>query len=418
MQSAILSTKKNIYAWSITLLGALFFFFALFQCTMMTSLQQNLLLSFNADATKIGILSACYFYANVIFFIPAGIILDKFSIKKIYLINMAISIIGLLLLSIATNLYIAALGRFMSGIMMAFALMACLKLASLWIEKEKMPIASSLIITVGTLGGMASHTPMSILIHSFSWRIAVQIVAFIGLLLLILFAFVINEPPSQVKLKKENKLPIKIMLKKAISIKANWKLGFFTCLLNLPMSILGALFGITFLISTYSINSITASSIVSMLFLGMIAGSPFFGWLSYKIKESKKAMIMGSTTCLFLVLCLLMFNIPSIIILHILFFLIGFTCSAQVLSYPIIATNNPPEIASTAMSFACIIIMGIGYGIGLPLVGYLLDLFSSNTLLYSMVAYKKAFSLIPIGIFISLIIAIFYKEKSIKNNSL
>ena len=39
--------------------------------------------AFNANALEISNLSAMYFYANVIFLIPAGLLLDRFSTRKL-----------------------------------------------------------------------------------------------------------------------------------------------------------------------------------------------------------------------------------------------------------------------------------------------------------------------------------------------
>ena len=119
---------KNFKGWAITLIGALFFFYSFVQVNIMTSLNSELMSFFQASQSDIAILSAYYFYANVIFLIPAGIILDRVSIRKIMLFGMLLAILGVLVLSFATTLKVAALGRFLSGITMAFAFITSIRL--------------------------------------------------------------------------------------------------------------------------------------------------------------------------------------------------------------------------------------------------------------------------------------------------
>ena len=57
--------KSSAKAWAITLIGALFFFYAFFQANMMTPLHSALLKYFGASSSDLGLLSAWYFYANI-----------------------------------------------------------------------------------------------------------------------------------------------------------------------------------------------------------------------------------------------------------------------------------------------------------------------------------------------------------------
>lgn len=418
-----MAKKSSLKGWTITLLGALFFFYSFFQANMMTPLHSALLKYFGASSSDLGLLSAWYFYANIIFLIPAGLLLDRFPIRVLMGINMLIAIAGAITFAFAETLFMAGVGRFLSGIMMSSGLIICLKLASIWLPLNRMALASSMIITIGMLGGIASQAPMAFLINLFGWQGAVLVAAIFGLVIGVILWFVIRDPKERSKELAEN-ISVWTSLYLIIKQPQNWLCGFYTGLLNLPVAIFGALFGITYLMQTYSISSLVAASVTSMLFFGMIIGSPFWGWLSDFIHRRKLPMVLGAMICLIVMLILVYINNFNLMFLHIIFFIIGFTSSAQVLGYPVISESNSPEVTGTALSLASFIIMGGGYGLGLPFVGWILDKGWEGKIIdgihfYSVAAYKSAFITIPIGIIIGIFMVFIMKEtrgKSIVNN--
>jgi MFS family permease len=409
-------TANDKKGWLISLIGALFFFYAFFQANLMTSLNGALAKYFGASSADIGMVSAWFFYANVLLIIPAGLLLDRFSLKILMGINMLIAISGTIFFAFSESFFMIGFGRFLSGIMMAFGLIICLKLASLWLPSHKMALASSLIVTIGMLGAIVSQAPMIFLIDTMGWQGALLMGAILGLIIGIILWFVVIDPRrTKDKIVEVKSIPVLKSLLLVVKQPQNWFCGFYICLLNLPVAIFGALFGITYLVQVYNLAPIQASSVISMLFFGMIVGSPFFGWFSDFIRIRKLPMLIGSIICLIFILIVLYVHPINFFALHVLLFLIGFTSAAQVLGYPVISESNSTAISGTALSLASFIIMGGGYGLGLPFVGKLLHLAWDGKIVdgmhvYSLAAYHKAFLIIPIGIIISVVMLFFMKE--------
>ena len=92
--------KTSITAWISILSSSLFFFYAFLNMTCFNAINKPLMGALNVSSLEISHLSAMYFYANIIFLIPAGLILDKFSIRKIILIIMPISIASTFIFSL------------------------------------------------------------------------------------------------------------------------------------------------------------------------------------------------------------------------------------------------------------------------------------------------------------------------------
>ena len=97
-----------------------------------------------------------------------------------------------------------------------------------------------------------------------------------------------------------------------------------------------------------------------------------------------------------------------------LFFLIGFITSTQVLSYPTIAELNSPLITGSAISVVSLLIMASGF-ICQPLFGWLMDLrwnhvIVNNIPIYTLENFRFAIWIIPIGFILSIICSLLIKE--------
>jgi len=405
--------QNNQVNWIAPMVGALFFFYAFIQCNMLNPLHGALQAYFQLDTAQLGILGAFYFYGNVIFLIPAGLLLDRLAIHKIFFIGMVLGIVGAIIFAFSTNIYVAAFGRFLSGMMMAWGLIACLKLASLWLKPTQMALASSLVVSIGMVGGIVSQAPIAYITEKFSWQISVSIVALIGILIFSVLSLIVRAPTSETNDRKARNSIVDSLLLVAKN-PINWLASFFICFLNIPVAIFGALFGAGFLTVFHQVSSFEASSIVSMLFLGMILGSPFFGWLAQKLNNMYLTIFIGTTLCAALLISVL-FPVSSVT-LYALFFFIGFTSGAQVLGYPVITRNNTADISGTAMSLGAIIIMGVGYGLGLPFFGKLIDMltvhFASAKTAYFYVV-MSFFLLVALSQFLSTMLY-FYEKKETK----
>lgn len=407
-----MATTSSSKTWAITLIGALFFFYGFFQTNMMIALQGPLMQEFNANAAGVGFVSANYFYSTVLFILPAGLILDRFPVRKVMAVNMAIIILGTLAFAVSGNLVIAGAARFISGVMGAFALLACLKLASEVQPPEKMALASSLIITIGMVGGMLSSVLTAAWVASFGWRWTLILIALIGVFIAAVLWNALRYPKERAEENRQKEIRSRLSVWESLIIVSkkwqNWSCGLFITLVNLPLAIFGALFGIDYLTRIDQIHETQAASMISMLFFGMIFGSPVFGWFSNRMRQRRLPMILGSMICLLLVIVLLYAHPSNPVLLFSLFFAIGFTSAAQVLGYPLITEINSPAVTATALGVAAILIMGVGYGLGLPFVGWLLDHQLKSHM--SFQAYRNTFLTIPVGVFIGMVLAFFMKE--------
>ena len=418
---------SNKQAWIVCFSAALFFFYEFIQMNFFNAISPQLLASFSMTADQLAKLSSYYFYANLFFLFPAGLILDRFSTRKVILSSMFVCVLGTFLFSLSTQIHTAAIFRFLTGIGSAFCFLSCIRLASRWFPARKMALISGLIVTMAMLGGFVAQTPMTKLTEMIGWRHTVMLDAGFGLLIMLLIASVVKDYPES---KKAHLAQQKDQLKEigffsnarqAYFNTQNWLCGLYTCLMNMPVSVLGALMGQLYLEQVQHFSPTDASIITSMIFLGTVVGSPTAGFISDKLGRRKLPMLVGSVISLLIVAMIMSSIHPSFWSLLFLFLALGFFSSTQVISYPTVAESNSPIITASAVSVVSFSVIS-GYPIAQQLFGRFLDngwnqLKINNEPIYSAANFHHAMMLLPIGFIIAFFLSLFIKETRCKPSS-
>lgn len=411
------SRASSFQAWLVCLSAALFFSYELMQLHMLNAISPMLMKDLSINATSFGYLCSTYLLADVIFLLPAGMILDKFSARKVILLALFICILGCFGFAQAKTLSFAAISHFLSGIGNAFCFLSCMTLVSRWFPPKKQAFVIGIVITIGMLGGVLAQSPFSYLAMRFSWRGAMLIDAAIGCAVLcIIFFCVKDHPQNRPKRSPSNTLSSDFFkdLKEAVLNKTNILCGLYTGLMNLPIMVIGAVYGSLFLSQVHHF-SLTHSSLISgMICMGTIVGSSLFGYLSDKMEKRKSLMLFGAISSFIMILLIMLLEKPNFSVMFFLFFMLGLLSSTQVLAYPIITKQSPKHLIGTSMGVAAVIIMGSA-ALAQPLVGKLMDLHWDHTIVngqpvYLLSNYLVAFSIFPVSFIISLITAYFLQE--------
>lgn len=407
--------------WLVCLSAAGFFFYQYIQITSFNVLKPDLMLAFNTTSASLSLLASLYFYGTILFLIPAGIMLDNLSTRTIILLAMSISLVGLLIFTTSTSMIAAGCGRFLVGLSGGpFCFLSMMRLASRWFPENRLAFVTGVLVSFGMVGGIIAQTPFIYLVQSMGWQNAMYVNLGLGLVLTTLvYLFVYDYPVGkeaeynqQIAFNREMGFVngLKIVVTKA----QNWYCGIFASLLNLPIFVFGALMGILYLTDIFGVSRIQASIICSGLFLGMIIGAPTFGYISDKLHLRKVPMLLGLIICLISVIILLKSSSLSVISLAILFYLIGFGSSSQVIAYPTVTESNPIALTGSALSLASTIIMA-GGAIFQPLIGYMLEKNWDKAMYnglpkYTPNDYDCAFWVVPASIVIAGIIVWFIRE--------
>ncbi len=403
-------------AWLVVFVAALFFFYEFIQLNMFNSIDAQLMQRFHVDATELGVLSSSYFISNIIFLIPAGILLDRFSTKKLILITMSICVLGIFLLSQSTDLTLAAFYRFLSGVGSAFCFLSSVRLATRWFPPQRMALVSGLIVTMAMLGGMVAQTPFTLLVAHIGLLKTLYVDVAFGIFILALMAiFIKNAPDGYVEpVQTEDALKLSTSLKASYGTLKNWFAGVYTSLMNLPIFLLGALWGSLYLSQVHGLNREKASIIASMIFLGTTIGSPLMGFISDRLGRRKPPMLIGAMLTFANLLAIMYLPNLSFTELTLLFLSLGFITSTQVISYPLVAESNPRRITATAISVISISTIG-GGALFQPFFGWLMSIGWEHKRLhgiaiYSIADFQRAMMIMPAAVVIAFVLALCVKE--------
>jgi MFS family permease len=403
------NTDSKYIPWLICLSAGLFFFYEFFQLNVFDVINQSLRASFNINATQLSFMSSTFIWANVIFLLPAGIILDYFSARKVIIVALSICIIGTFGFGLTDSFKLATFFHSLTGVGNAFCFLACVVLVSRWFAPRHQALVIGSIVTMAFLGGMAAHTPFAYLNNNFGLKSAILIDAGLGVFILIWIYFFVHDKKIGFA-KSINKKSWFLNFKGALLNKQTWLAGLYTSTLNLPIMVLCALWGGSYLAKVHGLSLITASNITSLVFIGSIIGCPLFGYLSDKQGKRKPIMLIGAIAYCILTLPLIFSTNLSILSLSIIFALLGIFSSAQIISYPLIAESNTSNNTGIATGIASIIIMS-GGGIAQLIFGYIMQPNINNiTTQYTNHDFMHAMLIFPIAAIVAITAVLLMKE--------
>lgn len=414
-------TTNMKLAWLVTVTSALFFFYEFIQMNLFNAINPELREAFKLNAQELGQLFSMYFYANALCLFPVGNLIDRYSTKKLLLFAVTICTIGTFMFGMATEYWVAASGRFLVGAGASFCFLSCIRIASRWFAPHHMAFVTGVVVTMAMLGGLVAQAPFSWLVDGLGdWRQALFLNACLGVVIFFAILFLVQDrPPGSQQQAEEDKQHLKQLglwrcIKMAALNPQNWFGGLYTSLINLPVFILGGLWGIKYLEDVHHLTGQEASYATTLFFVGVIIGSLAYGWISDHIERRVMPMIVGAILSLAVFAVLIYVPNLSLKSLIVLFFLIGLVTSSQVLTYPTIAELNPIYLTSTAVSIDSICIMVSGF-IFPPFFGWLMDQSGAHkmvdgVMVYTGDAYTHAMLIMPVAFVAALVISFFIRE--------
>ncbi len=421
-------TKHSTLAWVVTLTSALFFFYEFIQMNLFNTINTDLREAFHLDAIQIGQLFSMYFYANFLFLFLAGNLLDRYSTRLLLLIALTVSTVGAFIFAIAGEYWVAAVGRFLVGAGASFCFLSCIRIASRWFSPHRMALVTGVVVTMAMLGGFVAQAPFAMLAEVVGgWRNALYLNSLLGVGIIIAVFFIVQDRPSDAgsDAHEDNKHLKELGLWRCIKLAAlnpqNWLGGFYTSLMNLPVFILGGLWGVLYLTGVHHLSEDQAQFATSVFFVGVIIGSLAFGWLSDHIERRVLPMIIGAIISLVVVGVLMYVPGLSANMVIFLFAMIGLTTSSQVLTYPTIAELNPIYLTSTAVSIDSLCIMASGF-IAPPLFGWLMEHAGAHDIVdgissYSAHNFNIAMIIIPAAFVLALGVSFFIRETNCRSQA-
>ncbi len=402
---------RSIAAYAI---GTLFFLYAFVQRVSPSVMTSELMAEFAVGGAALGILSGTYFYSYAIMQLPVGLLVDRFGPRNLMCVAALLSMMASYGFSVSDTLATASVFRALIGAAVAFPFVCTLSIISRLFAPNRFAMLTGLLLATGMLGAMAGQAPLRVFVEQFGWREVFQGLAVIAALLAV--AVLVVPPFGRAERNRDDSSSRRIW-QNLIAVLCNRQsmlcaiAGFGLASSMLSFS---GLWAVPWLMGTQALSAVDAGAIVSWNFAGWMIGSPLLGWLSDRIGRRKPVLLTGVIIANVLLIVTLYAAIDNMVLMALLLFLLGVSCSSMVVLFGLVREWNQPAHAASAMALTNMGIVGSG-AVMQPVIGMLLDSQWSGEVvngarIYSTQNYGFAFSSLVAIMAISLACCVLVKE--------
>ncbi len=397
------SKKQIVMAALICLFAALFYMYEYILQVSPGVMTNELMHDLKLNAVTLGATVSFYYYSYMPMQLPAGLLLDRFGTRRLMTCAILVCALGAWLFASAHTATLAASGRFLMGIGSAFSFISALLLIARWFPAKYFALLAGIIQFMSSLGAIAGTAPLAAAISTWGWRTTMLSLSLLGVAIAGGVYAIVRDHPK-ITAKKYSKPSRKRnewhSLRQICHKSQTWLLGLYSLLIWAPITSFAALWGLPFLRMQYGLDRTTASTAITMIWLGVGLGSPLFGWWSDKIK--KRCTPLTCSALLGVIsLFLLIYNTHlSLFMLYVLLFVFGLAASGQALSFSLVKDNHSTEVVGTAIGFNNMSAL-VGSALFQPLVGLLLYLnwngiTSQGVPIYQATDYQQALCILPL----------------------
>lgn len=355
-------------AWSI---AALFYGYGFFQRVAPGVLVSDLMRDLGLDGTRVGTLSAAYFYAYAAVQIPTGLLLDRFGPRRLLVLAALLAGSGGLVFAAAESLAVAATGRAAIGAAVGVAYVGSLAIAALRLPPDRFGLVAGLTLTVGTLGALSAQIPLSLLVGLAGWRGAMIGVAAFGFVVAMAAWVGIRESGAG-RYAAASRISVLGSLRMILRRPETWALAGITAFLGGPVLTFAGLWGVPYFHQTGGFSREQAGLFTSLLLLAWAIGGPLSGALSDRLGRRPVmigcALLMAASWVPFLFL-----TPPPLPLSLAAMVAMGLGGGAMVVAYAAARDCFPGEGTATALSIVNSTVLLAGAGLQ-TFVGWFLDL--------------------------------------------
>lgn len=371
-------------------------------------LDNFMLAPYELNTTSIALFSSAFYWCYVASQIPAGILVDKFGVKRVMIFSTLIFSIAILIASKATSIHSLTIYRALAGFGGGFAFLCTLKTISIWLPNRAFPLFTGFTQLLLYVGATLSAAPLVILVGHYSIATIMQGVFIISLILLIFSIFVIKIHPDFNKQNKKDRPEVNVLknLTEILKNKQIWLNGLYCFTIYGTTVLFADLWGIRYL-QLSGFSEVSAGLCTSMIFIGVAIFSPLWGIIATVFNGERRFLIIAPIFGLFIVIALLYLN-SNPYIAYALCILFGGTQAVHVLNYSALRNTVSPTQIATGLALVNLFLPLSG-GVLQPITGAIIGhLKQTNDPLY---AFQIAMLFVPALMILSFIIGLLIKDK-------
>ena len=419
-------TTHRFYPWVVIVLASSFLFYKYILQVSPSIMTGDLMREFHIEGAGLGNLAASFFYSFLIAQLFVGMLLDRYSPRLLTTLALLICAAGAYSFSQADSLVLAAWARTLMGVGAAFATVSYMKMTSLWFKPDQFAFVGGLLASAAMLGAIAGQMPLSLVVSTVGWRNSLALCAMLGLVFAALFYVIVRDRPP---LKEQSNVVSATVTSKfcfhdvwtVLTNKQNWLITLYSGLAFSPIDAFAGLWCIPFLKEGYHLTQAHAAFFVSLIFFGLAFGSPLLGLLSDRLAQ-RRPIMLGSACVALVSITLIIYSAQlPLWLLGGLLFLFGFSTGAFMLGFALGRELNKLTVAATIVA---LINTGdvVFSAVTEPLIGKLLDNGWSGKIVenihyFSVLDYRRALTVLPFYILLSIILLLFIRESNVQQKT-
>ena len=399
-----LLSKTLRYRWLIFWILALSYVLVYFHRLCPAVVAVDMMRDLHAGGALLGLLGSAYFYPYALMQLPAGLLSDSWGPRRTICLFFTVAFVGSLLLGLAPSLLWAIVGRSLVGLGVSMLFVPTMKTLAEWFRIREFATMTGILMAMGGIGTLTATTPLALLSTWIGWRLSFVVVGIITLLLAILvWLFVRDRPadfgwpsPSEPSGPTPPAVGLLEGMKRVITDPRFWPIAiwfFFDCAVFFSF---GGLWGGPYLMQVYGFSKAQAGQILSMLAIGMIVGSPMLSFLSNRVFQGRKPVLVLSSFVLLCLTALLAFYTEELPLAGLYLICLGlgiFSSAIVVIGFTTTKELFPVQIAGTSTGLVNIFPFA-GGAVFQPLLGYLLERHGRVEGAFTLAGYEQAFLLL------------------------
>ncbi len=300
MNPASQNSTSDPHRWIVFGVLAAVYFFVLFHRVSTSVVAPDLIVSFQTNATALGLMSSMYFYAYALEQPLVGYLSDRLGPRRVVGVWSLVAALGCILFGMAPSITWAAIGRGLIGFGVGGVYVPALKAFAQWFRQKEFTTMVGLLMAIGNTGAIVATTPLALSSKAFGWRMSFFLIAAITLSLALIVLLFTRDYDSTVSddnnhagnPPRESATSRKQIRSILTSIKFWVLFVIFFGIYGIFVTLQG-LWATPYLMSVLDADRLQASQLNMVLPIGFIIGAPLFGWIADRFHTKKRQLFIG-----------------------------------------------------------------------------------------------------------------------------
>lgn len=401
------------FAWFVWGLAATFYFTDYMARVAPSVMHRALQIDFGMNEVGFALLTASFYMPYVCMQIPVGLIVDRFSVRRLLTVMACLTALGCVVFGCSHHLWVASFARILIGFSAAFAFISALRLATSWFPPAMLGLLAGLTQALGMLGASAGQAPLSFLVSVVGWRNSMFAIGVLFLLLAVLLYRYVQDQPKDRQTHAKTQLNVWASLRLILLHRQTWINALYAGFLYAPTAVIGESMGPAYLQYGRGLSMHAAAFAIGLIFIGWVLGGPLVGWCSDRVRRRKPFMIASALCGIVLTSLFVFYPSMSPATAYTLFFLFGLTNTGVAIAYAVSTELHSRWVVGTAIAFTNMMSILIG-ALMQPIVARCIDRVSGHRAYdvkrLLLTDFQSGLRLLPICSLVALLLALMMKE--------